>query len=194
MKIERFAIQHAFVLLLFCLGAMFSLSSCSKQSTNANQESQGAKVEGRSGNWKVTVLSLRKVPKHPDPDRRNYPSAGSQYDLLEVACDAEFLGQGGKIPTPQAVLIDNRGQESKSVNLSRELPDRISRMEEGRAKEDEISRFMICLTDPCPLTTGEKLSLTYSFIDPKEYTNLRLAFADVPPIPLEVPQDEKGQK
>lgn len=186
MKSEQRISRHAFVILLLCISTTLILSSCSKKPS---------KMEGQSATWKLTDVSVKRLPKKPDVDRRNYPSANSQADLLEVAFTAELLGAGGKIAIPNAVLLDGKGQKHESVQLSRGLPEQISNMPEGHPKDEDIQRFMMCLSpelegrEPCPIATGEKLSLSSSFVDPKDYAGLKFSFADVPPIALKAPEN-----
>jgi hypothetical protein len=188
MKTKKFAARAPSIVFLFYFGLMLSLPSCAKQTS---------KMEAQSSTWKVTVLSVKKMAKQPDKDRRNYPSPRSQSDLLEVVFTAELLGTGGKIAVPKAVLIDGQGQKHQSVQSSRDLPESITQMPEGNDKRDAISRFLACMSpelegkEPCLLTIGEKLSLTSSFVDPKD-RNLKFSFADVPQIILKVPYDQKG--
>ena len=115
-------------------------------------------------------------------------------DLLEVAFTAEFLGPSGKPAIPRAVIIEGDGRKQGSVEFSREFPPAIEQMPEGDAKNEAMQKFMSCLytepgKEPCPLTTGEKLLCTSSFIAPKDYTNLKFSFGDVPPIPVNPPQN-----
>jgi hypothetical protein len=186
MKKTKSALTFALVIATLGFGTMTTFTACARQP---------AKMEAQSSTWKVSVQSVVKLPQKPDKDRRSYPSANSQFDLIEVAFTAELLGAGGKIAMPNAVLVDGKGQTYKTVQFSREFPERISNMPEGHEKDEEMQRFMICLSpelvgkEPCPIATGEKLSLTSSFIDPKDYTNLKLSFGDVPPITLKAPQN-----
>ena len=68
-----------------------------------------------------------------------------------------------------------------------------------KEKTDKAMKELLAWVDPQveanktrtrALTAGEKLTLIYYFQDPNEYTNLRLAFADVPPISLRVKRNE----
>lgn len=187
MKTEKFCARTAVVVFVY-IGAILSLASCATRDT---------KMEAQSSTWKVTVLSVKKIAKQPDKDRRNYPSPRSQSDLLEVAFTAELLGPGGKVPIPKAVLVDARDQKHERVEFSRAFPDSINNMPEGSAKSEAMQRFMVCLSpeddgrEPCPISTGEKLSLTSSFIDPKDYARLKLSFGDVPPIALKITEENK---
>jgi hypothetical protein len=67
---------------------------------------------------------------------------------------------------------------------------------EYKKRQDEIGEILQWIDPdskgykkkPRSLRSGEKLDLSYSFKDPKEYSNLKLIFNDVPPIPLKAPQ------
>jgi len=136
------------------------------------------------------VVSVKPIPKNPFPDRDR---PDSKHDLLEVALDVEFVGSSGNVPILKALLIDDKGQKSESLITSVAAPE--GRPKDDAANEERLEQFLHCIsileTKPCPVKTGEKASLTYSFEDPKEYAKLALAFGDVPPISLNVSTNEK---
>jgi hypothetical protein len=221
MKIEKHFCMNRRALLLSCLSAIFALSSCSKQpQTTVTQMSTPTPqvMEAQSANWKVTVASIRKVPKQPleynpivDPVR---PGAGpeNKYDTLEVNVIIEYLGPASDVKSPAASLINDKGQKFEGLKAAfhpspddilalKNVPsDKISEVSQSaeykkRAKEiDEILDWIDpdskgYKKKPRALKTGEKLDLGYSFKDPKEYSNLRLSFEDVPPVTLKAPKD-----
>jgi hypothetical protein len=180
MRTEKRVSDQVSVVFLLCISALFLLSSCSKQSGNDKQEPQSLKVDGQSGNWKVTLGSIKKTPKQPT-DRR--PEA--QYDLLDIELDLEFVGPSGNVPAPNVALIDNKGQKSQAIVLA------LEGTRNSPTTEKEMEMLLLCFspsqTETCSLKTGNKAAIRYSFKDPKDYANLMLAFGDVPPIPLKVP-------
>ncbi len=217
MKKEKRANFYASLLFLFCISAMFLLSSCSKQSGKVEIQSTPtpakAKMEGQSANWKVTVKSIEKVPKPPE-DALTKLNPYMQHDTLQINLDVEYTGPAGDVQSPEVSLIDGKGQKIESLKAAflpmpddivsmRNVPldkvDEIMDSPEYKKRTSEIGELMGWIDPSLPdykkkprtLKSGEKFSLSYSFQDPKEYANLKLVFNDVPPILLKAPQDEK---
>ena len=227
MNIERRISKDASMLLLFCVGAIFSLSSCSEQSgtveTRPSPTPAEAKMEGQSGNWKVKVGSISKVPKEPlqydpmvDPVRPNEGPV-NKYDTLRVGVVIEYTGPAGDIQSPAASLINDKGEKFEGlkvafhpapddvISMKNVPPEKVSEVIESpeyKNRQSEIGEILNWIDPdtrdykkkPRALKSGEKLDLSYSFKDPKEYSNLKLVFNDVPPIPLKAPSEEKERK
>lgn len=196
MKNKKRVALSTFLTFLFSLGAMFSLSSCAKKPGNTMAAS--VKMEGQSANWKVVVAALKKTATQPPAlDPTQIP--GKEYDVLEVTLDIEYRGPSAEVPSPLPTLVDDKGKTFKRVLVSIRLPNgsEIKGMDSPKAKElYAVMAWLSPISNDVPkrrlVKTGEKFSATISFEDPKQYTNLKLTFADVPPIPLKVPADDKG--
>lgn len=176
------------------------------------------KMEGQSANWKITVGSIRKVSKQPleyDPlvdPVRPIEGPANKYDTLEVGILVEYIGPAAEIPSPAAKLTDDKGQTFEGVKVvfhpapddifsMKNVPsDKISEVMESaeyKKRQAEIQEILGWI-DPDSkeykkrlraTKTGEKLDVSYSFKDPREYTNLKLSFEDVPPITLKPPSN-----
>ena len=197
MKNKKRVALSTFLTFLFFLCAMFSLSSCSRKSGNTMAN---VKMEGQSGNWKVVVAAIKKTTTQPPAlDPTQIP--GKEYDVLEVTLDIEYRGPSAEVPSPLPTLVDDKGKTFKRVLVSIRLPNgsEIKGMDSPKAKElYAVMAWLSPISNDVPkprmVKTGEKFSATISFEDPTQYTNLKLTFGDVPPIPLKVPQDEKGKE
>jgi hypothetical protein len=194
MKNKKRVALSTFLTFLFSLGAMFSLSSCSKKPGNTMAAS--VKMEGQSANWKVVVAALKKTATQPPAFGPTQP--GKKYDVLEVTLDIEYRGPNAEVSSPAPTLFDDKGTTFKCVLVSIELPKGSEKdFDSPEVKElNAVMAWLSPVSNDVPkrrlVKTGEKFSATISFEDPKQYTNLKLTFADVPPIPLKVPADEKG--
>ena len=216
-------------LALSCLVILsaIALSSCSKQTTPvANQPSATPepKMEGQSANWKLTVLSVDKVPRQARDMFSTTSDEGPEhrFDTLQLTVDLTYTGAAGNVQSPAAALMDSKDQRIAALKAAIDTPGAIYMMIYGpgysalrtiitdmnrptpeaaeKEKTDKAMKELLAWVDPQveanktrtrALSAGEKLTLIYYFQDPNEYTNLRLAFADVPPITLHVKRDEK---
>lgn len=190
--------------LLLCLCATFSLTSCSKQSEPVvNQQAPTStpepKMEGQSANWKVTVRSIRKVPKR-EHFAGEIARPTQKHDTVGVEVDIEYKGTEGDVQSPAIALIDGQGQKLEGLEASLVL-NRNPSAEEALSPEYQKGMGELIgwisphhsdyRKKPRALKTGEKFSAHYYFKDPKEYENLKFAFEDVTLIALPPPKDKK---
>lgn len=103
------------------------------------------------------------------------------------------------VMTPGAIYTMSYGPGYSALSTSFTDLNQPTPAPAEKEKTDKAMKELLAWVDPQveanktktrPLAPGDKLTLIYYFQDPNEYTNLRLAFADVPPISLRVKRDE----
>lgn len=172
------------VSLLFIV-AIFSLSSCSRKAGTDGSQPPPAEVkfEEQSGNWKLKLKYIKKVPKPPE-DMLTKKNPVRQHDSLKVSIDIEYTGQAGDIQSPTVGLVDNQGRRAEALSAEiGPMPGKPSLVVLAWINPADVDYKK----KPLSLKSGEKLFVSYYFQDPKEYANLKLVFNDVPPLPLNVP-------
>jgi hypothetical protein len=135
----------------------------------------------------------------------------NRYDTLQLTVEATYTGSAADVQSPSAHLIDNTGRNLQAEKASLLRPGAIYSIssgpgvtslqtiftgEQGAPSVDELQneqttkevKELLQWLDPQSLKTpralkgGEKFQVLYYFQDPKDYTNLKFAFNDVPPI------------
>lgn len=226
MKVAYFVHRFRRTILSSCfLIALVALSSCSqRQPTVQNQPTPtpspaAAKMEASSGNWKVTVTSVDKIPKQPvDVFESQDQGPENKFDTLQLTVDVEYTGPAGNIQSPATSLVDGNGKKVEALKAAVETPGAIYMASSGPgytstktlftgdggstpdAAAEKAAKEVLYWIDPGnsaykkkarALKGEEKFSAIYYFQDPKEYANLKFMFEDVPAIPLNAPREEK---
>ena len=123
------------------------------------------KAQGESQNWKVLVTKVQKYPN--DTSDPSHPR-----DSLEVRLELVYKGPPRAVRPPTATLISGDGTKNP-----------------GDINSTTVMRWVFPDGPPeVGLRPGDNVSVTFSFKDPKDDANLKLAFMDVAPISLPAPQ------
>ena len=151
-------------------------------------------ASGKSQNWDVAILNA--VRSHRENDSINPMATKVEpYDWIELDMEVEYLGPTGKVPAPN-VFIDNSSRRVKieHANMEYEGKGNISNLDDAQAEFDLLA-WLQNLKNPPPrsVVTGAKFRFSYGFTDPKA-DNLKLVFADVPPVPLPKPKEQEPGK
>lgn len=197
--------------------ALLFFSACAKPGPNgSNQTSAGASPEkalvtGASGIWKVTVekfVKVAKIPSNPylPPEVRSRAKIyGADLDQIQVYLVVEYLGAAGNVATPPAVILDSNGRRFEIITVESVVDPDFKSSQPTEAAFKSVEEFLDWLhpVTAAPdrkvvvksrtLSTGEKFTFSYYFEDPKS-GNLKLAFADVPPIVLPPAKDPEPLK
>jgi hypothetical protein len=195
---ELTAICLSLALFVACSKSTPPAPSTSSTSNKPAPTPTAPQVSGQNQNWKLVVSKTAKVHFEPDPRQINPMATESKpEDRIVLSIELEYLGPSGEVPTPDP-FIDNSGRRVQIDRASMEAMDQ-TRAPSLEGPEFELLNWLQNLkrgkskVQPRNVKTGEKFSFSYEFIDPKA-DNLKLVFADVPPILLPKPQEPEPSK
>lgn len=121
------------------------------------------RIDAQNNNWKLMVTSIKKVPN--DTTREHDPR-----DSLEVGLDVEYAGPVRGLKPPTATLIDGKGMKYA-----------------GDINRTSVMEWVFPGSPDIALKPGTRITVTFSFKDPVDYTDIKLVFNDVPAFPLRAP-------
>lgn len=155
----------------------------------------GSEATAKSNNWKVTIVAASKYteprvnPNNP-AEYLDPPVYGEGNQNLVLELRFEYVGPAGDVDAPALSVSNEKGETFKAIGNIQMSGDELS--------EFNAAGWLLSSTRPEPpqkhrLKGGEKFGaktpITYYIADiPSASTDLKVLFADIPPIPIKPTQ------